>query len=262
MLVGENTVYLEDLGPSDLAPTMINVPRRGLGDAPPNINYSTGEPEGSPPKKKKKYVHKDQYELPGLDTSLHERAQEQIDLDPRLATEAELREFIDDLKPEDFDMDSDVFANLPTEVKYEIIGDLRIKSRQTNRRRVEAMKSLDTPLDFSKAQVANLMTRNDLTQKLLSVTDTISQAHVSIPIRVAGERNREYMLVKNDVEHGGGWVLGTRNVVDEGATAQHPVRLDTSTDASSETDSSAMEFEAVNIPEACVIHRLSTSSVR
>lgn len=114
------------------------------------------------------------------------------------------------------------------------------------------MRHSATPLDFSKAQIANLMTRNTLTQKLLSVTDSISQAHVAIPMRVAGERNREYMLVKNSFEKGGGWVLGTRNVaVANAGTAEQPVRIDTSTDAS-DTDSSALEFEAVDIPAACV----------
>lgn len=135
----------------------------------------------------------------------------------------------------------------------------RIKSRQTNRRRVEAMRHSATPLDFSKAQIANLMTRNTLTQKLLTVTDSISQAHVAIPIRVAGERNREYMLVKNDVAKGGGWVLGTRNAgAATAGTVEQPLKVDSTTDAS-DTDSSALEFEPVSIPAAsvsdlCLLH--------
>lgn len=79
--------------------------------------------DGQPPTKKKKYVHRDQYALPDLDTSIQDKATLQ---DPRLATEEELREFIEDIKPEDFDVDGDWFNSLSTELKYEIIGDLRL----------------------------------------------------------------------------------------------------------------------------------------
>ena len=161
------------------------------------------------------------------------------------------------MRPEDFDadssfIDSDFFANLPTEVKYEIIGDLRIKSRQVNHRRVDEMRILKTAHDFSRAQIKNLMQRNTLTQKLFSVTDAMGQSSIAIPTRVAGERNREYLLVKQDADKGGGWVLGVRNPKLHNV---EPITIDTTSDESSNgqgTDSD--DFEEVGIPKAtCVL---------
>jgi DNA excision repair protein ERCC-5 len=60
-----------------------------------------------------------------------------------------------------------------------------------------------------------------LTQQLLITTDSIGKAHVEIPIRIASERNREYVLKKNEGESGG-WILGMR---DEG-TQEKPIVLD------------------------------------
>ena len=126
------------------------------------------------------------------------------------------------MKPSDFDVGSEEFRALPTEVQYEIIGDLRLKSRQTSYRRLQSMiRNANTALDFSKAQIKGLQQRNSLTQQLLTTTDSIGKAHVQIPIRIASERNREYVLIKNDGEVGG-WVLGLR---DEG-TRLAPIHLD------------------------------------
>ena len=71
--------------------------------------------------------------------------------DPRLATEEELAAFIEEMRPEDFDVTSPAFRELPTEVQYEIIGDMRLKSRQTSYKRLQKMlRNARTPLDFSK----------------------------------------------------------------------------------------------------------------
>jgi hypothetical protein len=223
--IGPDAVYLDDLN---------NQP------SPSKSTRSTT----SSPTKKKKYVSRDQYALPNLEGTLQSKA---LPSDPRLATEAELRDFIDEMRPEDFDIDSEFFANLPTEVKYEIVGDLRIKSRQANHKRVEAMRAAPTALDFSRAQIKNLMERNDLTQKLLTVTDAIAQANLTIPIRIASERNKEYVLIKNDVAQGGGWVLGVRDQPQETG----PVKIDV-TESEGEESSDTDEFEEVGVPVASV----------
>lgn len=131
--------------------------------------------------------------------------------DPRLATEEELRSFIEDMRPEDFDVTSPEFRELPTEVQYEIIGDLRLKSRQTSYARLQNMlKKSKTPLDFSKQQILNLKQRNTLTQQLLTTTDSIGRTNNTTPVRIASERNKQYMLVKNESD-AGGWILAIRN---------------------------------------------------
>ncbi|KAI0749823.1 hypothetical protein C8Q80DRAFT_1164132 [Daedaleopsis nitida] len=210
--IDENTVYLEDLS--------------GPGPAPktPAKHAESRNAQSSPsPSKKARWRDHDPYRLPDMD--LHEvvaKATATAVPDPRLATEDELRAFIEEMRPEDFDVASPAFRELPTEVQYEIIGDLRLKSRQTSYKRLQSMlKTAKTPLDFSKEQIKNLKQRNSLTQQLLVTTDSIGKAHITIPVRIASERNKEYVLVKNEGADGG-WVLGIR---DEG-TAEKPIEID------------------------------------
>jgi DNA excision repair protein ERCC-5 len=213
---------------------------------------------------KKKYVHKDAYALPIIEGPISSRG---LPSDPRLATDEELRNFIDEMKPdeaEDFDMNSEFFKNLPVETKYEIIGDLRIKSRQSNFKRVEAMKNAPTALDFSRAQIMHLSNRNVLTQKLLTMTDSLSRVMPSggPATRIAGERNKEYVLIKNDntAEGGTGYILGVRG---GGETASTPVKIDGTTTEESDTDKATTtdeEFEKVEIPsQHHQIYKRSTS---
>ncbi|KAI0649075.1 hypothetical protein C8Q79DRAFT_948695 [Trametes meyenii] len=208
--INESTVYLEDLtGPTARTPAAKKSP--------------TQDTEATPPSSKKKSRWQDPYRLP--DVNLDEvvaKATASVAPDPRLATEEELRAFIEEMRPEDFDVTSPAFRELPTEVQYEIIGDLRLKSRQTSYKRLQTMlRKAKTPLDFSKEQIKNLKQRNALTQQLLDTTDSIGKAHKTIPVRIASERNKQYVLVKNEGEFGG-WVLGMR---DEG-TASKPIEID------------------------------------
>ncbi|KAK7690662.1 hypothetical protein QCA50_005761 [Cerrena zonata] len=107
------------------------------------------------------------------------------------------------------------------------------------------LRKAKTPLDFSKEQIKNLKQRNSLTQQLLVTTDSIGKAHVEIPIRVASERNRQYMLIKNEgVE--GGWILGIR---DDG-TAAKPIEIDQDPVKVEEDDDSDMDMEEVEISQA------------
>lgn len=207
-LLDDDTVYLEDLDPS--------IPKTPVRPKPP-------EPSSSSSKKKNKFHDHDPYRLPevDLDEAVAKATRAAVP-DPRLATEEELRAFIEDMRPEDLDVNSNAFRELPTEVQYEIVGDLRLKSRQTSYARLQNMlRSAPTPLDFSKQQIKNLRQRNSLTQQLLSTTDSIGSAHISIPVRIASERNKEYVLMKNEGE-AGGWILGIR---DDG-TRDKPIVLD------------------------------------
>jgi DNA excision repair protein ERCC-5 len=206
-------VYLEDIDPTmPKAP-----PRKDTADS------TTTTPSGSPAKKKSKFYDHDPYRLPEVDLEAAvAQATRSAMPDPRLATEEELRTFIEEMRPEDFDINSPDFRQLPTEIQYEIIGDLRLKSRQTSHARLEKMlRKSRTPMDFSKAQIQNLRQRNALTQQLLTTTDSIGKAHISIPVRIASERNKEYVLVKNEGEEGG-WILGIR---DHG-TQEKPIVID------------------------------------
>lgn len=202
----ENTVYLEDID----------------GSTPKTPSKRKVVTPTSSAKKNKFHDH-DPYKLPELDFEAHiAKATRSSAPDPRLATEDELRTFIEEMRPEDFDINSPAFRELPTEIQYEIVGDLRLKSRQTSYARLQKMlKSAQTPLDFSKHQIKNLKQRNALTQQLLMTTDTIGSAHIAIPVRIASERNKEYILVKNEGEFGG-WILGIKDT----GTREKPIVID------------------------------------
>ncbi|BGP06546.1 DNA repair protein rad2 [Rhodotorula toruloides] len=229
--LGENVAYLEDLD----APMSQDSPAKQPSPVKADSPASPATPTKTP---RKKYVYRDEYALPKIDGPLESRADIS---DTRIATEEELREFIEDLRPEDLDINSKFFENLPTEVKYEILGDLRIKTRQVNHRRVQTMRGSNAH-DFSRAQIDHLMERNAYTQKLLSVTDELGKSALAIPTRVAGQRNREYVLVKQDVSKGGGWVLGVKNPE---MSSNQPITIDSTTDDSVSTHTDTDEFEEV-----------------
>lgn len=166
--------------------------------------------------------------------------------DARLATEEELKQFIDDVHPGDIDVESAEFRALPTEVQYEIIGDMRIRSRQQSHQRLASMlRAAPTALDFSMAQIKHLSQRNALTQQLLTVTDMVGKAHLTIPVRIAAERNREYVLVKRGEDEGGGWALGIRE-----GTKEKPIVLEPEEPKEeSESDESYTDSDVEELPQ-------------
>ncbi|PWN30856.1 PIN domain-like protein [Jaminaea rosea] len=226
--MGSNVVYLDDYGGSSNAAAGPSRPA-----APPQQARLDGSSSASPSKegaaKKKKNIdyHRDPYALPNLDQDLNtvtastsasgsgrgeaagsKKGRRQ---DFRFATDAELRHLVSSITPSDIDMSSPLFRSLPFELQYELVGDMRAASRGTSYKRLQSMlQTSPTAIDFSKAQIQNLKTRNELTQRVLDVTDEIGDAHIKVPIRVAGERNREYVLVRKGGDETG-FVLGVRN---------------------------------------------------
>ncbi|RXW22818.1 hypothetical protein EST38_g3020 [Candolleomyces aberdarensis] len=227
-----NTVYLEDIDSS--------MPKTPARPKPPTPQSSS--------KKRGNFHEHDPYKLPEVDMdSVVTKITQSSAPDPRLATEEELRDFIEDMRPEDFDVNSPAFRDLPTEVQYEIVGDLRLKSRQTSFARLQKMlKNSRTPLDFSKQQIENLRQRNALTQQLLVTTDTIGSAHISIPVRIASERNRQYVLIKNN-DGSGGWILG---VQDKTGSRDMPIEIDQDEKQSESEDDEDADMEEVDVAPA------------
>ncbi|SPO38769.1 uncharacterized protein PSFLO_04248 [Pseudozyma flocculosa] len=271
----ENTVYYDDLQqgrPSPLSRTALQ------GQASPSGSRATsshdvsrnGSPEksGSPSKPKKPDWHKDPYALPALERDLNtmsaQNGKKGKRADYRFATEGELRAVMSTIAPEDLDTESELFRSLPPELQYELVGDLRAQSRMTSYKRLQSMlATAPTPIDFSRAQIAGLKTRNDLTQKVLTVTDEIGSANIKVPLRVAGERNKEYVLVRNPGAEGG-FVLGVR---DSGATAEKAIDvdddhepLDTTDDERTHSDPELeLEMDDVEIPAMEVSDRSADS---
>jgi len=224
----EHTVYLEDIDSS--------MPKNPAKVKPTTPTSSS--------KKQNKYHDYDPYHLPevNMEEAISKATQASVP-DPRFATEDELRTFIEEMRPEDFDITSPEFRELPTEVQYEIIGDLRLKSRQTSHARLQKMlRMAPTPMDFSKQQILNLKQRNSLTQQLLVTTKSVGSAHLTIPVRIASERNMQYILTKNEGVDGG-WILATQDKT--GNVPEMPILIDIEESRAEEED----EDEDVDMEE-------------
>ncbi|KAJ5551466.1 DNA excision repair protein Rad2 [Penicillium sp. DV-2018c] len=163
----------------------------------------------------RKFKKKDAYHLPNLDVSLQEMGAPN---DPRIMSQEELEEYArqfhqgQDINLYDFskiDFDSPFFLSLPPTDRYNILNAARLRSRL---RMGYSKEQLDTMfpdrMAFSKFQIERVAERNDLTQRLMNINGMNGEeAFYNSGQRIAGERGREYVLVK-DREHEGGWVLG------------------------------------------------------
>ncbi|WVF71391.1 hypothetical protein IAT40_006195 [Kwoniella sp. CBS 6097] len=244
--IAEDVVYLEELenqaGPSRSRPT----PVEHTSSSSASIRPSTpvGEVPTDPEKRRKHFKKHDPYRLPEASMPTVSTTEKP---DARLATEEELKQFIDEVGPGDIDVESAEFRALPTEVQYEIIGDLRSRSRQQSHRRLtDMLRAAPTALDFSMAQIKHLSQRNALTQQLLTVTDMVGKAHLTIPVRIAAERNREYVLVKKGEDEGGGWVLGIRE-----GTKEKPIAIedDVKSESDESSDSNDSDIQEIHSPK-------------
>ncbi|GAK68327.1 flap structure-specific endonuclease [Moesziomyces antarcticus] len=266
--LGENTVYYDDLQAG--RPTAL--PSRDLhSGASPSSAPQSRENSSSPSKPGARKVdwHKDPYALPAMEKDLNQVAaangRKGKRKDYRFATEAELRAVMNTIAPEDLDTTSELFRSLPPELQYELVGDLRAQSRMTSYKRLQSMlATAPTPIDFSRAQIAGLKTRNDLTQKVLTVTDEIGNANIKVPIRVAGERNKEYVLVRNPGAEGG-FVLGVRDAgtsQDKAIDVDYePQEINITDDEHGHSDSEPeIEMDDVEIPASASPSRIASAA--
>ncbi|ODN82036.1 hypothetical protein, variant [Cryptococcus amylolentus CBS 6039] len=230
--IAEDVIYLDELE-GRAGPSRPRSPKESELRAPTDAVPTD-------PEKRRKYFKKhDPYRLPETNMPKVSTADKP---DARLATEEELNQFIDEVNPEDIDVESEEFRALPTEVQYEIIGDLRVRSRQQSHRRLANMlRAAPTALDFSMAQIKQLSQRNALTQQLLTVTDMVGTAHLTIPVRIAAERNREYVLVKKDETEGGGWALGIRE-----GTKEKPIEVEPASSPKAESAEEESDIEPLS----------------
>ena len=163
------------------------------------------------------FKKKDAYHLPNLDVDLADMGAPN---DPRIMSHEELEEYArqfhtgEDVNIYDFskiDFNSPFFLSLPASDRYNILNAARLRSRL---RMGYSKEQLDTMfpdrMAFSRFQIDRGKERNELTQRLMNING-MNGDDVMFGInnggRVAGEKGKEYVLVKNDgVE--GGWALG------------------------------------------------------
>ncbi|QKX53831.1 uncharacterized protein TRUGW13939_00911 [Talaromyces rugulosus] len=182
----------------------------------------------------RKFRKKDTYHLPDMDVSLDQMGGPD---DPRIMSQEELEEYArqfhngEDINLYDFskiDFDGPFFMSLPASDRYNILNAARIRSRLRMGYSKEQLDSMfPDRMAFSRFQIERVKERNDLTQRLMNINGMNGQdAALGFDNgqRVAGERGKEYVLVKNpDVE--GGWALGVVGNR-EGTAEDRPIDVD------------------------------------
>ncbi|KAI4098934.1 MAG: hypothetical protein L6R37_006232 [Teloschistes peruensis] len=170
----------------------------------------------------RQFKKKDAYHLPNLDVNLADMGAPN---DPRIMSHEELEEYArqfhtgEDINLYDFskiDFNGPFFQSLPASDRYNILNAARLRSRL---RMGYSKDQLDTMfpdrMAFSRFQVERVQERNELTQRLMNINGMNGEDTFNGGGRVAGEKGKEYVLVKNDgVE--GGWALGVVSNKGEG----------------------------------------------
>ncbi|KAE9970497.1 hypothetical protein BLS_004883 [Venturia inaequalis] len=199
----------------------------------------------------RKFKKKDAYHLPELDRNMAEMGQPD---DPRIMSVEELQMYAEqfnsgeDINVYDFskiDFDSPFFTSLPASDRYNILNAARLRSRLRMGHSKEQLNAMfPDRMAFSRFQIERVAERNNLTQRLMHINSLDGDLDYGGVSRVAGEKGREYVLIKNDgVE--GGWALGVVTNKDEGKIHK-PIDLDKPAEVEAE-DSSDDEFEDVPI---------------
>ncbi|PMD24622.1 PIN domain-like protein [Hyaloscypha hepaticicola] len=176
----------------------------------------------------------DQYHLPELENGIEGMGQPN---DPRIMSAEELEEYArqfhngEDVNLYDFskiDFNGEFFLSLPAGDRYNILNAARLRSRLRMGLSKEQLEEMfPDRMAFSRFQIERVRERNELTQRLMNLNGMNGEDGLFGVGggRIAGERGREYVLVKNDgVE--GGWALGvvsTEKVVGE---RERPIDVD------------------------------------
>ncbi|KAL5630813.1 hypothetical protein BROUX41_000685 [Berkeleyomyces rouxiae] len=182
---------------------------------------------------KRKFVKQDPYHLPDLEGGVGARASPH---DPRIMSVEELEEYarqfnsgeeVDLYDFSNIDFDGDFFQSLPAADRYYIINAARLRSRLRmglSKEQLEIM--FPDRMAFSRFQIERVRERNNLTQRLMK---ELGMSGLDLTIdggrRIAGEKNREYILVKNDSAEGG-WALGVVNRDKDLGKAHKPIDVD------------------------------------
>lgn len=198
------------------------------------------------------FKKKDQYHLPDLDISIESMGAPN---DPRIMSQAELEEYArqfhsgEDINLYDFskiDFESPFFLSLPASDRYNILNAARLRSRLRMGYSKEQLDDMfPDRMAFSRFQIERVRERNELTQRLMHVNG-MAEDFLDQGGRIAGEKGKEYVLVKNEgVE--GGWALGV--VSNKGGQAQNTIDLDKEVNEESEWDQDDEEedFEDIAI---------------
>ncbi|KAI1614268.1 DNA excision repair protein ERCC-5 [Exophiala viscosa] len=195
----------------------------------------------------RQFKKKDQYHLPDLDVSIESMGAPN---DPRIMSQAELEDYArhfhsgEDVNLYDFskiDFESPFFLSLPPGDRYNILNAARLRSRLRMGFSKEQLDGMfPDRMAFSKFQIERVRERNELTQRLMHINgmsdDIINQGG-----RIAGEKGKEYILVRNDGVDGG-WALGVVSNK-QGTKKENAIDLEDEENSEGPTGDSAEEEE-------------------
>ncbi|OTB04497.1 hypothetical protein M426DRAFT_320855 [Hypoxylon sp. CI-4A] len=181
----------------------------------------------------RKFYKQDAYHLPDLEGGIQGMGQPE---DPRIMSIEELEEYArqfnsgEDINVYDFskiDFEGEFFRSLPPVDRYNILNAARLRSRL---RMGLSKEQLDTMfpdrMAFSRFQIERVRERNHLTQRLMQEAGmTGTDLTLAKNARIAGERDREYILVKNEGAEGG-WALGVVSKDRDQGEAHKPIDVD------------------------------------
>ncbi|KAI2602250.1 PIN domain-like protein [Hypoxylon sp. NC1633] len=184
-------------------------------------------------KKSRKFYKQDAYHLPELDGGIEGMGQPE---DPRIMSIEELEEYArqfnsgEDINIYDFskiDFEGDFFKSLPPVDRYNILNAARLRSRLRmglSKEQLDAM--FPDRMAFSRFQIERVRERNYLTQRLMQEAGmTGTDLTLAKNARIAGEKDREYILVKNDGAEGG-WALGVVSKERDRGEMHKPIDVD------------------------------------
>jgi DNA excision repair protein ERCC-5 len=125
------------------------------------------------------------------------------------------------------DFDGDFFKSLPAPDRYNILNAARLRSRLRMGLSKEQLDEMfPDRMAFSKFQIERVKERNHLTQRLMyEVGMTGTDLTLAANARIAGEKDREYILVKNEGAEGG-WALGVVSKEKDVGEAHKPIDVD------------------------------------
>ncbi|KAL2439108.1 DNA repair protein rad13 [Exophiala dermatitidis] len=210
----------------------------------------------------RQFRKKDQYHLPDLDVSLENLGAPN---DPRIMSQAELEEYArqfhsgEDINLYDFskiDFESPFFLSLPAGDRYNILNAARLRSRLRMGYSKEQLDGMfPDRMAFSRFQIERVKERNELTQRLMHING-MAEDFLNQGGRIAGEKGKEYILVKNEGVDGG-WALGVVSNK-QGTRKENAIDLedeeksvDFNTESAEEEDFEDVAIEGLNrIPKA------------
>ncbi|KAI0473670.1 PIN domain-like protein [Xylariaceae sp. FL0804] len=183
--------------------------------------------------KSRKFYKQDAYHLPDLDAGLDNMGRPE---DPRIMSVEELEEYArqfhsgEDINLYDFskiDFEGEFFKSLPPADRYNILNAARMRSRLRMGLSKEQLDGMfPDRMAFSKFQIERVRERNHLTQRLMQEAGmTGTDLTLGINARIAGDKDREYILVKNDGAEGG-WALGVVSREKDRGEMHKPIDVD------------------------------------